>query len=206
MDKVYISFKKNSQVTDRKVTVGDVASVWCADPKLLSVVKSLIILKIPETNKYREVVSALKVISIIGDNVKNADINNLGETEFIVSYQEKSEDSKIFEIIKVFIITVIMFCGGAFAIMAYGNDVDVNGIFETINEWMEGPNKGALILQIAYSVGLTLGIIVFYNHFSKKKQYKDPTPIEIQMRLYEDDISTAVISNSEREEQTDDVG
>ena len=99
MDKVYISFKKNSQVTDRKVTVGDVASVWCADPKLLSVVKSLIILKIPETKKYREVVSALKVISIIGDNVKNADINNLGETEFIVSYQEKSEDSKIFEII-----------------------------------------------------------------------------------------------------------
>ena len=94
MDKVYISFKKNSQVTDRKVTVGDVASVWCADPKLLSVVKSHIILKIPETKKYREVVSALKVISIIGDNVKNADINNLGETEFIVSYQEKSEDSK----------------------------------------------------------------------------------------------------------------
>lgn len=89
--------------------------------------------------------------------------------------------------------------------MAYGNDVDVNGIFETVNDWIDGPDNGLQILQIAYSIGLTVGIVIFYNHLGKRKQYKDPTPIEIQMRLYEDDINTAVIANSEREGQTDDV-
>lgn len=30
---------------------------------------------------------------------------------------------------------------------------------------------------------------------------KDPTPLDIQMRLYEDDINTTIINNSEREEK-----
>lgn len=34
---------------------------------------------------------------------------------------------------------------------------------------------------------------------------KDPTPLDIQMRLYEDDINTTIINNSEREEKADDV-
>ena len=205
MDKVYISFKKKSEVSERKVTVGDVASVWCLNKTVLAKVKSLVILKVPDVKKHRQVVSALKAISVIECNQKDVDVNNIGETEFIVSYQENTKRNTFVEMIKVFIIAVIMFCGGAFAIMAYGNDVDVNGIFETINEWMSGPKKGLFILQIGYSVGLTVGIIVFYNHFGKRKQYKDPTPIEIQMRLYEEDINTAVITNSEREEKTEDV-
>lgn len=205
MDKVYISFKKKSEVNNRNVTVGDVASVWCADKNILARVKSLIILKVPDGKKHRIVVSAIKAISIIDCNIKDIDINNIGDSEFIVSYTECVKNNKLVEILKVMLITIIMFCGGAFAIMAYGNDVDVNGIFETVNDWIDGPDNGLQILQIAYSIGLTVGIVIFYNHLGKRKQYKDPTPIEIQMRLYEDDINTAVIANSEREEQTDDV-
>ena len=48
-------------------------------------------------------------------------------------------------------------------------------------------------------------IIVFYGHFGSWKSGKDPTPLEVEMRLYEDDIDTAMIKQSAREKNEIDV-
>ncbi|MEE0884349.1 MAG: stage V sporulation protein AA, partial [Faecalimonas sp.] len=59
---------------------------------------------------------------------------------------------------------------------------------------------------LGYSVGLVAGILVFFNHFGKKKISVDPTPIEVEMRLYENDIQTTVIAEYSRKGQELDVG
>lgn len=206
MDKVYLSFSKNSEVCNKQVKVGDVASVWCADNITLAKVKTLTVITVPETESRRYVVSAVKIISIIEKNIQNIDIVCMGEPEFIVSYKRNKEKKVFLDCLKVFLVSVIVFCGSAFAIMAYENDIDINGVFESMNNWVtDGMKNGVLIQQISYSVGLAAGILVFYNKFGKRKSIKDPTPLDIQMRLYEDDINTAIIRNSEREEHIDDV-
>ena len=53
--------------------------------------------------------------------------------------------------------------------------------------------------------GLALGITVFFNHFAKWKLNTDPTPLEVEMRLYEDNISKTLIQNDGRKEQGIDV-
>ena len=60
-------------------------------------------------------------------------------------------------------------------------------------------------MEAAYSVGLTVGIIVFFNHFGKKKFTVDPSPIEIEMQLYENDIQTTIIAERSRKGQELDV-
>lgn len=60
---------------------------------------------------------------------------------------------------------------------------------------------GATALEISYSVGLALGILIFFNHFAKWKMNSDPTPLEVEMRLYEENISKTLIQNDERKEQ-----
>jgi len=55
-------------------------------------------------------------------------------------------------------------------------------------------------LEISYSVGLIVGVTLFFNHFGKRKVTLDPTPIEVQMRLYEDQVDTTVIQNASRKE------
>ena len=57
----------------------------------------------------------------------------------------------------------------------------------------------------SYTVGLALGIIVFFNHFAKIKINTDPTPLEVEMRLYEDNISKTLIQNADRKESGIDV-
>ena len=48
-------------------------------------------------------------------------------------------------------------------------------------------------MEIGYSIGLGVGIVVFYNHIGKRKITKDPTPIEVALRNYEEDVDKALI-------------
>ena len=60
--------------------------------------------------------------------------------------------------------------------MAYNNDVSTNEIFEKVYEMMGTGNfQEYKVIEIAYAVGLLLGIVVFYNHFAGKHFTGDPT-------------------------------
>ena len=54
------------------------------------------------------------------------------------------------------------------------------------------------MIEIGYSLGLGGGIILFYNHIGKRRITKDPTPIEVEMRLYEKDVNETIIDNATR--------
>ena len=76
---------------------------------------------------------------------------------------------------------------------------------EPMNWSQEQESNGFTVMEIMYSVGIAVGIIVFYNHFGGKRITKDPTPIEVQMRLYEDDVNTTLVEGCNREETSIDV-
>ena len=60
-------------------------------------------------------------------------------------------------------------------------------------------------LEIAYSIGLALGILVFFNHIGGRRITSDPTPIEVEMRKYETDVNQALTETADREKKTLDV-
>lgn len=68
-----------------------------------------------------------------------------------------------------------------------------------------GQEQGRKILEYCYSIGLGVGIIIFYNHFGPKKLTKDPTPIEVEMRKYERDINQTLIDGHNRDDGKVDV-
>ena len=55
-------------------------------------------------------------------------------------------------------------------------------------------------MEVSYSIGLAVGILVFYNNFGPKKLSKDPTPIEVEMRKYETEINQALIDGHNRQD------
>ena len=62
-----------------------------------------------------------------------------------------------------------------------------------------------LALEVTYSIGLAVGIIVFFNHIGGRRITKDPTPIKVEMRIYEDDVNNALVETADREGKTIDV-
>lgn len=201
---VYVKFERNSMVYERKVIIGDIASVYCTDKAVQAKVRAIKLLTIPDVKKGTYVFSVMDVIERISKECSEADINNIGECDFIIEYKDKPPSKGLFYLLKILVTCVIVFIGSMFTIMAYNNDVAVNELFEKVYELVSnGENNG--ILELSYSIGLTFGICVFYNHFAGKKLSDTPTPVEVQMRSYETDVDTAVVERASRKKEEFDV-
>ena len=84
--------------------------------------------------------------------------------------------------------------------MTFNNDVDIPKLFAQIYQQFTGtPSSGFTVMEFSYSIGLGLGILLFFNHFGGRKITADPTPLEVEMRTYEDEIDTTLIERSTRD-------
>lgn len=205
-EEVYLSFGKSSEVNNEKITIQDVGEVWCKDPAILSGVKNTAIARVNTDKDKVYVFTAISIIKMLQNKFPDITVQNIGVPEFAVIFHKKKKPNPIWRGIKIFLICLIVFFGGAFAIMAYGNDIDIKNVFEQITNFFMGQkDSNSMLLQISYSIGLSVGIIIFFNNFGKRKSVKDPTPIQVAMRTYEEDIYTTIINDNIREGKTGDV-
>ena len=207
---VYIKADRNVEVTKPEVTLGDVLKIECSNPNMVPKLNTLKLLKFHHTDKKhqnRTAVSILRVIQCIHEQYPNIDVQNMGETDFIVTYEEQQTAGGAVHYMKAAVVVVISFIGAAFSIMAVNNDVDTTKRFSQIYELLTGnKSDGFTILELTYCIGLVIGILTFFNHFGKKKFSVDPTPMEVGMRLYENDIQSTLIETYSRKEKELDVG
>ena len=204
---IYIKGNQSVEVKNNKVSVGDLLEIECVNANMLARIKSLTIYIFPEVGKHRVVISLLKIIQRIHEEYPKVEVVSLGAADIIVSYEKEKQKSKFLQGIKVFIVTVITFIGSAFSIMTFNNDVDAAKLFAQIYKQTTGvPKTGLTVLELSYSVGIAVGILIFFNHFGKKKFSADPTPMEVEMRTYENEIQTTLIQLYEREEKEVNVG
>lgn len=206
-DTLYIKGDRNIEVQTRDVTLGDIVSMECTNSHVVSKLKTLRLIKVSQEGKHRYVVSVLKIIEKIHEAYPTLEVQNIGAPDIIVTYEPMQKKNQLLYWLKIVSVLIITFIGSAFSIMAFNNDVDVSKLFSQVYEQIMGiPKTGFTILEATYSIGVVIGILVFFNHFGKKRFSVDPTPIEVEMRLYENDIQTTIIENYAREEQELDVG
>ena len=198
---LYLKADRNVEVSKQNVMLGDLLSMECSDKTILMKVKSLRILKIREEKEQRYVISVLKIIACIHEQYPRLEIQNLGETDIIVTYENQKTPGMAVHLFKTAFVVVLTFTGAAFS-MAFNNDVGVTKLFGQIYELIMGKKTdGFSVLEVTYSIGLAIGILIFFNHFGKKRFTVDPTPMEIQMRLYENDIQTTLVENAARQKK-----
>ena len=202
---LYIKIDKNTMVTNKTIYLKDIAKLYSHDSKMVNDLKSQIVFETQATKKTNYIFSILKLIELINKIYPDVQIINLGESDFIIHYDPPKKLPKIFDYLKVLMVSLMVFFGAAFTIMTFNEDANVKEVFAAIYKLVIGSEKGGGILEISYAVGLPLGIIVFFNHFSKLKLGNDPTPMQVQMRLYEENLDTTLIENANREGKTIDV-
>lgn len=193
---VYLKAVAMTTVYDKNIVIGDVMKVQCANQAVMRMVKQMDLYSF--SHEHAVVFSILKVIERIQRDYPNVEIENCGEEDFIVEYVKSTVKSKVWEKIKLVLIGVLAFFGSSFTIMAFHNDINIEGVFSQFYMQVMGTEKPMVTeLEIAYSIGIGTGIIVFFNHFSKKKLSKDPTPIEVEMQKYNQDLATAKIMEAD---------
>ena len=203
---LYIKIDQNIEVGHIDVRLGDVAKLECTNASVKNRLKTLKLLKIQAEKSSRYIFSILKVVELIHEIYPDLEIQNLGETDFIIDYESSEYARDRWSFVKVALVCVTIFIGSAFSIMTFNNDVGVSQVFDQVYLLLTGQQSdGFTILEVTYSVGIAVGIIIFYNHFGGKRITKDPTPMEVQIRQYEDDVNTTLIEGCNRKETSIDV-
>lgn len=198
---LYMQFDKNIEVHHPHVCLQDVAELSCTDPKVLDRCRVMKVLILDENRPGRYVVSVNDIQKKILEKEEKLDITSTGETSFIVTYR-KERQSRVLSDIKAALVCLITFFGTAFAIMTFNNDVSVEELFSQIYQQVTGEvSNGFTALEISYSVGIGLGVLFFFNHFGRKKLTEDPTPMQVQMRLYEDNVNKTIVEDIQRKQK-----
>lgn len=204
--RLYIKIDKNNLVHHKIVRLKDVAKLFSPSKSITEELYEQVLYIVKEDKKTSYIFSILKLLELIHKEYPDIEIINLGERDFIIQYEPEHQDKKLWEYFKVLFVSCIVFFGAAFTIMTFNEDANVSVIFELVYKSVMGTEqvKGS-VLEISYAVGLPLGIIIFFNHFSKIKAGKDPSPMQVQLRLYESDLDETLIENSSREGKSFDV-
>ncbi len=203
MKEVTVMVPQIVRVKKKKVLLQDIVRITGDDKALVKRLLSGVFYQFPKEQAQKKVFTAWKLVEILTRLEPGITVNVLGEASFIVEYLPpgKSAGGQWW---KAAFVCMAVFFGGAFSIMTFNQDVDVAKVFALLYGlagYREKP--GIPFMEIGYSVGLAVGIIVFFNHFSRLRLDADPTPLEVQMRTYEKEVNEAIMENADREGKVD---
>lgn len=197
---VYLKLEQSVQVSNKRITLEDIAEIYAWDYTVTKELGKIVVLTVKGDKNEKKVISALKLIQLMQKEYPGINIDHIGEPDLVVEYRIPVPENKLVEGIKLVILSLIVFFGSAFTIMTFNTDVSVGEVFDLIYELvMQKPNTNGSVLEIAYSIGIPIGILSFYNHFRVSKAKEDPTPIHVEMRNYETEMNTAIILDASRE-------
>lgn len=203
---VYLKCDRNVEVQSADVFLKDLGSLRCADDTVSAKLKALKVHHFTGSEAKRCVISTLKLVELMEEVCPNICVQIIGEPDVLVEWIQVDKHKGWQQFIKAVLVCLVSFFGTAFTIMAYHNDVGINEVFSEVYRMvMNREPQGVNVLEVSYSVGLALGIIVFFNHIGGRRLTKDPTPIEVAMRNYEKDVDEALIETVQREGREEEV-
>lgn len=202
---IYLKCKMDVETPEPEVYLEDVATLECSDTKILEKCKSIKVYFF-EGEQKRVVISSLRLIRLICSVCPEVLVQSVGESDVLIEKVKVDGKRGVKVWLKTLLVSLICFFGTAATLVAYNSDVGVRDIFEEVYEvFMDKPPGPVNVLEITYSLGLALGIIVFYNHVGRRRITSDPTPIEVSMRSYEREVNQALIETADRQGEEVDV-
>lgn len=201
-DTLYIQTEENVEVHHPHVYLQDIAKLSCSNSKILNKLRVMPVANLQPDKPGRYVISVMDLIKEIQQKEPDLDITTIGEPTFLITYQKEGTVNIVLRWCKVVFVCLATFFGAGFSIMTFNNDVDIPALFEQIYTQVTGQaSDGFSILEISYSVGIGLGVLFFFNHFGRMKLTDDPTPMQVQMRLYENDVNTTIMEDKSRNQE-----
>ncbi|MBU9724029.1 MULTISPECIES: stage V sporulation protein AA [Bacillaceae] len=183
--KVYFRLKSRHWIKDKTVVLKDISQIITEGIPHESI-ENMKICELTEADKSLEVVDAMKVVEIINKNFPGTDVQVVGPTQSIIYRKEKGKGAK--PILFIFV-WLLLFIGAGLAVMNFHEDVSMQEVHVKIHQVITGEIvEHPLWLQIPYSIGLGLGMILFFNHVFRKRINEEPSPMEVEMFNYEENM------------------
>lgn len=184
------------------IKLGDVARVL-ADPDQEAKLLGLVLVRPESRDGNLIVIDMLHVIRVIREQFPEIQVEFVGEPHVLVELVSK--EKKPSQILFV-LVWLLLFFGAALTIMNFHADVSMPEVQVRIVEMITGErDEHPYLFQAAYSMGLGLGMIIFFNHLFKKNWNEEPTPLEVEMFLYQENLNHYIIAEEYKKMPNDSV-
>lgn len=183
---VYIRMKRKIQATSRQwIMLQDVAQISSPHPWQTEL-KSIKLHQLTKQDQTYKVLDSFHIISHLQQAYPQLEFQLSGSPETVVQVEEQK---KKFVHVRLVVAWIILFVGTAMTIINFHYDVSMQEVHQKLHLLLTGDFAShPLWLQIPYSVGLGLGMILFLNHWFQKKINEEPSPLDIELFTYQRDL------------------
>lgn len=188
--------KKTSAEVGQQIKIKDICDLISDDEDVLPLQELSITQATPSSGNFL-VIDAVDVYRLISKQKSKFDIRHIGPTQTIVEIQTGS--MRLPKWFFVGFVWLILFIGSGLTIMNFHTDVSMKEVHQRIFYLITGKQEEKpLILQIPYSLGIGAGMILFFNHLFKKKFSEEPSPMDLEVFLYQETIDQYVIDHERK--------
>jgi stage V sporulation protein AA len=194
---IYIRMRNRVLTKPReKVYLKDIAQIIAPESTIPELNKVIIHQVTPE-DKNIIIIDVMKVIRSITEMFEEVEVQSIGPAQTIIEVINKNKQMSYPFFL---IIWFLLFFGSAMAIMNFHDDVSMQSVQAKLYTIITGEKDSKpWLFQIPYSIGLGLGMVLFFNHIFKKRINEEPSPLEVEMFNYQLDLDNYVIIHENKE-------
>jgi stage V sporulation protein AA len=158
----------------------------------------LLKIKFPQTARGKTlVITALDVVKCIKKEFPDLQIHLVGNNDCLVT-MKGNEITYLQRWFGAGLVCMILFFGSAMAVMNFHTDVSMPKVHQQIYRIITGTElENPLIMQIPYSLGIGFGMLLFFNHLFRKEINNEPTPLEVEMFLYQQNVNQYILAHKD---------
>lgn len=197
MELVYVRMRNRVHVRQEQVLfVKDVARIIGPD-EIVKTLEQTKLLKVSRADNNIIIIDLIHMIQCIRNVDPTIEVQTLGPAQTII---EVIYEKRRFSILSFLAVWFLLFIGAGITIMNFHVDVSMQEVHQKLFKIITGrEDTKPLLIQIPYSFGLGLGMILFFNQFFKKRFNEEPSPLEVEIFNYQQDLDQFVIMHESKE-------
>ncbi|WP_396136213.1 stage V sporulation protein AA [Brevibacillus brevis] len=180
------------------ITMGDICQIyWNGERE--DAIKRMPIYRVKPADGNLIIIDIMQVIQRLRSAYPEVELEIQGSPQIIVEVQNPKKSANL---VLVTLVWILLFVGSGLAIMNFHTDVSMMQVHQRIFYLITGQeSKQPLWLQIPYSIGIGMGMILFFNHIFKKKINEEPSPLEVELFMYQQSLDQYYIQHENKENQ-----
>jgi stage V sporulation protein AA len=202
---LYLRLKRRIYIkTGHEVMLGQAARLLTDDEELEQRLKRFPLYRHRQSDGNRVVIDLLQIVRALRKEIPDLTVEAYGDPQVLVMVADKPVKPRYAVLVFAWL---LLFFGAGLAIMNFHTDVSMKEVHIRIVELITGRRtEHPLWFQIPYSLGVGLGMILFFNHLFKKKFNEEPNPLEVELYLYQENMNDYVIADEMRKQADQDLG
>jgi stage V sporulation protein AA len=180
------------------ITLGDICQLYWDGERETALARMPVYRVKPEDGDLI-IIDIMQVIRKIRTAYPEASLEIQGSTQIIVEVLNPRKRPKP---VLVAVVWLLLFVGSGLAIMNFHTDVSMLQVHQRLHYLITGQaSEQPLWLQIPYSIGIGLGMVLFFNHLFKRRITEEPSPLEVELFMYQQSLDQYYIQHENKENE-----